>query len=260
MKKLLVVLFALPVMANAQSLIGGKNIIKANLSSLALRNYHFIYERSLAAKGRVTLSLGYRTMSKGSLPFQSNIESLFNNDPNLNFGRVQIGGYAITPEVRFYAKNMKGFYLAPYARYANMDVTLPIKYSTTVSGVPVKKDADALGRITSLSGGLMIGLQKQLLKKLVLDIWIVGAHFGSGKGDLVATYNSFQDANSLVQTAGQQQERQSLQKAIDDLNVDPFKISGTVTQANSTTGRADIKVDGPWLGVRALGLTVGVRF
>jgi hypothetical protein len=260
MKKLLFALLVLPFTMQAQSLIGGKNIVKVNLSSLALRNYHFIYERSIAAGGRVTLSLGYRTMSKGNLPFQSNIESLFNNDPNLNFGAAQIGGYAITPEVRFYARKMKGFYLAPYARYTSLDVAAPFKYTFTAPTGVESKQVVTNGRVTSLSGGLMLGTQHQLFKKLVLDIWIIGAHFGSiTSGEMSGTYNAYTNANALIQSQGQTQERQAVQDAINTVNVDPFKIKGTVT-VNNNIGRADVVAEGPWLGIRALGVTLGLRF
>ncbi|MBC7652082.1 MAG: DUF3575 domain-containing protein, partial [Deinococcales bacterium] len=45
MKKVLYLLAFLPLVTQAQSLLNGKNIIKTNLSSLALRNYNISYER-----------------------------------------------------------------------------------------------------------------------------------------------------------------------------------------------------------------------
>src|SRR5689334_18954597 len=99
MKKLLFVALCLPMFAGAQSLIGGKNIVRWNLSSLALRNYHFTYERSITK--RLSLSLSYRTMSKGSVPFQSQLEDAIKSS-DINFGRFEIGNTAWTAAGRLY--------------------------------------------------------------------------------------------------------------------------------------------------------------
>lgn len=63
MKKLLFILALLVTLqVPAQKLIGGKNIIKGNLTSFALRNYHFSYERSL--NHFMSVSASYRYMPK----------------------------------------------------------------------------------------------------------------------------------------------------------------------------------------------------
>ena len=50
MKKLLVIIAFVPVFANSQKLIGGKNIIKTNLTGDAIGNYNLTYERSILKK------------------------------------------------------------------------------------------------------------------------------------------------------------------------------------------------------------------
>jgi hypothetical protein len=101
--------------AGAQSLIGGSNIVRWNLGSLALRNYHFTYERSLTK--RLSLSVSYRTMSKGPVPFQSQLEKAIESD-EINFGKFEMGNTAWTLAGRLYLGlgKMKGFYLEPYLR------------------------------------------------------------------------------------------------------------------------------------------------
>lgn len=91
MKKLLIILLCLPMFAGAQSLIGGKNIIRWNIGSMALRNYHFTYERSITK--HFSASLSYRTMPKGTLPFQDKLAEIIDSK-NVNFGNFQIGGTA----------------------------------------------------------------------------------------------------------------------------------------------------------------------
>lgn len=246
MKKLLVLLAFVPFMGQSQSLIGGKNIVKANLSSLALGNYHLTYERSLLK--RMSISLSYRYMAKKVLPLKSLLDSYVDNS-DVDFGNFEMGNTAITPELRLYlgTGKMKGFYIAPYARFASFDLSVPVKYTaSSIPGSPTKY-ATFSGKIKSTSGGLMIGTQHQIFNKLVLDIWIIGGHYGSSTGDL----------NAVITPAMTPIEQSSLQSTLNDLKeIGPFKFEGKVT--SSTTAVATST--GPWAGVRALGITLGFRF
>lgn len=227
--------------ANAQKLIGGKNIIKWNVGSMAARNLHFTYERSLTKN--ISFSLSYRTMSKGALPFKDQFQEAINsNDINLN--NFQIGNTAITPELRIYLSmgRMKGFYIAPYARFATFDLGAPIKYTASTSPL-IEKEAVFNGKIKSTSAGLMIGYQFQILTKLVLDFQIIGGHYGTSKGDLnfASTLTPF--------------EQTELKKNLDEIDPKPFKFTSTVNAAG-----AQIKSDGPWAGIRAVNIGIGFRF
>lgn len=243
MKKLLGLLLLAPFLTQAQ--LGGKTIVKANLSSLALKNYHATIERSLTKK--ISLSVSYRFQPKGATPLQSQLENLV-DDPDFNIGRFQLGNNAITPELRIYfgKGRMKGFYIAPYARFATFDLTAPVKYNS--SSVPgAKKDADFSGKIKSTSGGIMFGIQHQLAKKLVLDFWILGAHYGSSTGQM----------DAIITPAMTTLEQQSLQQSIDDFKeAGPFKFEGKVTSSTA----AYIKSTGPWAGIRGAMLSLGFRF
>ena len=93
----------------------------------------------------------------------------------------------------------------------------------------------------------MIGVQHQVFKILVLDIWIIGGHYGSCSGTLDATnINPPMDAN----------ERANLDQELSTIDAKPFKVSGHTTSSTSAT----VTVSGPWAGVRILGLTAGYRF
>lgn len=247
MRKLIpLFLLFVPVFAMAQ-----KNAVKVNLSSLAIRNYHVQYERKILPK--MTLNLGVRIMPKGGLPMEGTFKSLLPElfeDENLNIGAFEIGNTAITPEFRFYLskKAMKGFYIAPYARYASFDLSVPIKYEYDDPATPTTDKVDKTGvfngKITSFSGGLMFGTQFNIAKKLVLDIWWIGGHYGSSKGDL-----------NLVTSLPTPQERDALRNTLNDFDPSPFKFENTVT-ANGAT----IKSDGPWAGIRGLGINLGFKF
>jgi len=227
--------------ANSNKYIGSKNILKVNLSSFAFNNYHFTFEKLIYNK--VSFAVSYRHMPYGNFPMANNISNIVTNK-NIDIASSKIGGYAITPEFRFYAKKgMKGIYLAPYFRYTNLDLSIPVTYSLAI-GAPTKT-AVFNGSLTAASGGLMIGLQKQIFKRVALDIWIVGGHFGHGTGNLVANYSTLTEP-----------ERAALQAELDNIDLNPFVFkTGTVT-----TTKANIDSDGPWAGVRAAGFSIGFRF
>lgn len=251
MKKLLIALAFFPLLLNAQSLIGGKNIFKTNLTSYAFGCPNLTYERHIAP--HLTLSVGVNDMPKRGLPFQNTVQNLFSSS-YIDYAHTQVSNLSITPELRFYVLGgMRGFYIAPYVRFSTLDMDVPLHYSTEVNGNIVTKDATFTGKITSTSGGLLLGTQHQLFKKVVIDIWILGGHYGSCSGNLLATYTP-QDPNNAMVTA---LEKQTLQTAINSLDPSPFKVSGTVSK---TAPSADIKVSGPWVGIRALGINVGIRF
>jgi hypothetical protein len=243
MKKIVFVLLFLPMFAGAQSLIGGSNILRWNVGSLVLRNYHFTYERALTK--RLSVSLSYRTMSKGSVPFQSQLEKAIKSS-DINFGKFEMGNTAWTVEGRFYLGlgKMKGFYLAPYLRFANFDISAPVKYTVTSGPASGQsKEANFVGNIKSTSPGLMLGWQFQLATKLVLDLQLIGGHYGHSKGDLnfAATLST--------------QEQDALKQSLANIKPDPFKFTYTVNGNG-----AQIQTDGPWAGIRGANIGIGLRF
>jgi hypothetical protein len=243
---ILALLFTLQV--NAQKLIGGKNIIKGNLTSFALNNYQLTYERSI--NRFMSLSASYRFMPKSGLPLKSTVKKFIDNSA-INYDLIQMGNNALTFESRFYLglQKMSGFYIAPYARFANFDLDVPVSYSyqegSLIAPKTITKTADLNGVIKSNSFGAYIGLQKQLLTKLVIDIWFIGGHFGSSNGALNFVAPEKLPTQAVV----------ALQKTLDDTKLNPFDLSSKVTQNGAT---ADMK--GPWAGFRGLGISLGLRF
>lgn len=240
MKKALVLFLCLPMFAGAQKLIGGKNALKWNIGSLLVNNWNFTYERSLTK--HFSLSLSYRYMPKGSVPFQSQLEDALESE-DIDFGRFEVGNTAWTVAGRVYlgVGRMKGFYLEPYLRFANFDLTAPVVYSSTVGN----KNADFIGNVKSTSPGLMLGWQFQIATKIVLDLQIIGGHYGSSKGDLVF------NATTPLTT----QEQDALRQNLSEIDASPFKFTYTVNASG-----AQIKTDGPWAGIRGANIGIGIRF
>lgn len=256
MKKLITMLVFIPVLTNAQiSILGGKNIIKTNLSGDAIGNYNITYERSLAKK--FSISLGVRYMPKSTMPqfIQDKVTELV-DDKNILISDFQMGNFAITPEFRLYlsAGKMKGFYIAPYVRYASFDLQVPVAYNYTNGLNTVNASALFNGTFTSISGGLLLGSQFQIAKKLVLDVWIIGGHYGTSNGTINATnFNPAIDPNN-------QNQKQAFKEQVESVNnkdYGPFKFKGEVSSDYKT---ATFTTTGAWAGVRALGLNLGFRF
>lgn len=245
MKKLLILILCVPFFADAQvPILSGKNIFKLNASSLVAKNLHITYERKLT--GRISASLGFRTMSKGTLPFKSAVENLFDGT-DFNINDFRMGNTAFTPEIRFYLGkgNLKGFYAAPYLRFASFDITAPIRYTYNNGTGNTTEEAPMSGKITSTSGGIMFGTQHRIFKVLVLDLWIIGGHYGSSKGTL-----------SVAKSFPTQQERDAVLQELNSIDAAPFKFKN----ASVTASGASIQSDGPWAGIRGLGINLGFRF
>jgi hypothetical protein len=252
MKNLILIsLLSLTSIVNAQSLIGGKNILKTNLSSDALNNYNLTFERSL--NRFMSVSLSYRKMNKQKLPLKAFAKQFIEN-PAIDFDNFQIGNSAITAEARFYLgiSKMSGLYIAPYARMATFDLTVPFDYTyspvsptpnVTLPAIPMHAELD--GSIRSTSFGVYTGMQFQLLTKLVLDLWIIGGHYGTSNGKLTFVAPNGTPALALNE----------LKRTIDQTKTAPFSLATTTTSNGVVTDAA-----GPWAGIRGLGITLGFRF
>jgi len=247
----LLLLLSLTSIVNAQSLIGGKNILKTNLSSDALKNYNLTFERSL--NRFMSVSLSYRKMNKQKLPLKA-LAKQFIENPAIDFDDFQIGNSAITAEARFYlgVSKMSGLYIAPYARMATFDLTVPFDYTyspasptpnVTLPAIPMHAELD--GTIRSTSFGVYTGMQFQLLTKLVLDLWIIGGHYGTSNGKLTFVAPNGTPALALNE----------LKKTIDQTKTAPFSLTTSTTSNGVVTDAA-----GPWAGIRGLGITLGFRF
>jgi hypothetical protein len=159
--------------------------------------------------------------------------------------QTKISNNAITPEVRYYLGKGygKGFYVAPFYRYVAFSTNqVPVSYSIAVIGA--KKAVNLSGDLSANTGGLLLGAQWLLGKHLSLDWWIVGAHYGSGKGNFIGVPDS-----PLSPT-----EQDEIRRNLEDIDIPLTHKTVTVTANNVA-----VKLDGPFGGLRA-GLNLGFRF
>lgn len=222
-----------------------KNIVKVNLLALPLKNFSFQYERVLTK--HLSLALGVRTMPSSALPFQSSFISIANITDQQsidNISKFKTGNFALTPELRFYLSKRgygRGFYIAPYYRYAKfISEELPVEYTSGSATASIRLKGD----IATHNAGLLFGAQWKLGKAVSLDWWILGAHYGQSSGTLTGT-----PSQALTQ-----QEQTDLRSQIESLDIPLTNIKAEVT-----TNSAKAIFDGPWAGIRS-GITLGIRF
>jgi hypothetical protein len=230
-------------------IVPGKNLIKVNLTSLALKNVSLQYERAIAKK--ISFGMGVRFMPEGTLPLMSIVKDISkSDDPDDDMSdqlkNFRIGNFALTPEVRFYMgkEALRGFYIAPFARYATFNVSLPIDLETEDANNHVTTERiDLKGDLSTIAGGILFGAQWKLSKIIYLDWHILGPHFGKATGNLTGKKNLTPE------------EQTDLRELIEDFEDIPF----VKFKSNVNENGASIKVDGPWAGIRA-GITLGFRF
>lgn len=249
---LLLSLYILSISGFAQSKSNKSNdIIKMNLFSLALRNYNITYERQIGK--RFSASLGVRYMPQTGIPFKSTsvkVGQRFIDLTNFYIDQFKLGNTAFTGEFRWYAGSgpLKGFYIAPYFRYSTLDLVVPLSNPSSIDGGVTYDPILFSGKIVSKSAGLMFGVQSNLSKRLVLDLWIIGGHIGSNNGLLTSNEIS----PSMNKTA-----EGTLQENLNSLNASGFvKIENRIISSTS----AEIKTSGGWLGLRVFSLSLGYRF
>ncbi|ROI01204.1 MULTISPECIES: DUF3575 domain-containing protein [unclassified Chryseobacterium] len=221
------------------------NIIKTNITAYAFRNINLSYERAI--NQWFSLNIGFGTMPEGKIPF---INAFLKDEDEKRFQNLRVKATNFTIEPRFYVGKGygKGFYLAPYYRYSDVTSnTFDFYYDYNgPDGIAYQIPLRGQGSANGNSGGLMAGVQFFLTRNqnLVLDFWIAGAHYGSGKGDFTMTSDYLLTPDMQAQ----------LKKEIEKLDI-PFVKYTVETNANG----ARIKVDGPWAGFRS-GLSLGYRF
>ena len=222
----------------------GKTIVKINLTSLAFKNASFQIERVTSPKSSFALGVSY--MPETGLPFASTLSEQFgdNADAQRAITTTRLRSFTITPEYRFYlsGKAPSGFYIAPFARYQNL--YFQQEYSFTASNGKEHRPVIG-GTINNIGGGLLFGSQFKLGSNLTLDWWIAGPIYGSSKGELSGT-----DDMSDLSAA----DRSDLESDIESVDIPLTKIDATVE-----SNRINVKLDGPYAGVRAFGLALGLR-
>jgi hypothetical protein len=228
-----------------------KNGLKINVSSLFLNNYSFSYERMLTRK--ISFVAGYRFMPKTQLGNISLIKRIIDQVADDGDGiksdmnKIGISNNAFTGEFRFYTGHKagaRGFYLSLYGRYSQFNVDYAYEYETDSKNyaIPIKASPRMWG------AGLMIGAQWLIAKRITLDWYILGGHYGSIKGD----------ASGVADLSGMSAaDKEGIKEDVEGLiNIGDKKfVTATVTDQG-----VQARIDGPMIGLRGAGINIGIAF
>ncbi len=171
--------------ASEANVLAGKNRIKLNVTSLAMKNVSLQYERVI--KNNISAALTVRAMPYTAVPFRNFVNNQISDEHSElknGISALAAGSFSVTPEVRFYLNSFSGssgWYLAPSYRYTYARMREQSMLFTNNIGGEVT--AKITGTFSANSGGLVFGKQMAIGRKLSLDLWF-GPVVGKGKVNL----------------------------------------------------------------------------
>jgi hypothetical protein len=227
-----------------------KNVIKMNLSQIALRNFSFQYERALHENLSVACGLSFLLVR----PFPG---AFSKDDPSGEGLRSPTyKGWAITPEFRYYPGGdveekpaPHGFYVAAYLRYAKYQLTSEY-YEKFSDGTTYGYDYNLTYKGANL--GLMIGSQWIIGKHFSIDWWILGAGYGKARFSMEAVGHGIN-----MDASDQAEVKASVEGEFDDSAI----VFGQKVEVTTTSNSVMATVKGlPMISLRGFGLCLGFAF
>ncbi|MFL5729097.1 MAG: DUF3575 domain-containing protein [Cytophagaceae bacterium] len=160
-----------------------KNVVKANLFGMFAGSYTLAYERVLNDKMSVQLSAGYRSYKYADITIGSINE------------KDSYSGPTVVGEFRYYVTNgskdvPRGFYVAPFARYAKYTE----KWAYTDASSPSSNYSQKWST-TSIAGGVMLGYQWLIADVVSIDLFAGPQYKTRSVSDITET-----DANGNTTT------------------------------------------------------------
>jgi hypothetical protein len=155
-----------------------KNVVKTNFFGLFAGSYTLAYERVLNDKMSVQLSVGYRTYKFASADFGSySVKDSYS-------------GPTIVGEFRYYVTNAskdvpRGFYVAPFARYATYTEKV-VASSSTYSGNSYNYTTKWTN--SSIAGGVVLGYQWLIADVVSIDLFAGPQYKTRSVGNVTTTY------------------------------------------------------------------------
>lgn len=221
----------------------GMNFLKWNVSSLIAKNISLQYERVI--NGRISLAMGLRLMPQSGIPFRGTLEDIAADDNPEGRSLIHealVGGFAITPELRYYLGSGygKGFYLAPFVRYEHINIETTYNFTAPDNSV---QRIGFDGSNTAWGFGLLIGSQFRLSNHIYLDWWIAGPYYNHHNLNLNAGGFAISNEESTL-----------LNKELDKIELLNLDVQ---TQATNTA--ASLKASGGLAALRGLGLCLSFR-
>lgn len=195
------------------------NVVKLGLGSAFQRDINVKYERAFGNHHSVQLSFLYDT----KLAFAS----VGVNVDGLDGLVIDKGGFAVTPEYRYYFKDEegpRGFYLGVYGRYRTRNLTKEGDFGLDV-------DFDAKINVRNFGGGIGCGVQWLINDAFVIDWYIAGLGFNSYGANISAELN---DTDKI------DEYRTESVDAINDYNIAELADLGLASEEKLTELKDDL--------------------
>lgn len=214
------------------------NCIKINPTSLLGRTLNVQYERVVHPHMTVALQARYT--------FPKTYNGSFFSPENTSYTNLKFGALTLTPEYRYYVKEaMRGFYVAPYLRYRqmNLDFDFPILYNGSL------RTGQFDGRFNAFGGGVMIGVHQHLGNSMSLDFFIIGLQYMHNSININGQHN-------LNLSSADQQD------LLNDINGTIDGVQRFVKNLSASVNPNAAKISGSYngIGFRGLGINFGYRF
>lgn len=231
-------------------------MVKFNTLTLLGGKFAFEYERLLT--DRIAVGATFSVRPEKNIPFSATVKN-FVDDEELNdlIDNFKSSNFSITPEIRFYASRrgpFRGFYIAPYVKYASYGASLPYDFEVEVEdqGAAYYSRTETIplkGSIQAFTAGISLGTHFKLSRNIYLDWRILGPGYGTSKGAVSGKMTLNTDEQSAL--------RESMEELKADMGDLPLGI--TLDYEVNENG-ADIKIlRSPWASIRT-GLSIGYRF
>lgn len=235
----------------------GKNMVKFNILPLLGGKFAFEYERTLTDRISAGAAISFRP--EKNLPFQQTVQDLIDDeDLNKLIRDFKSANFSITPEVRFYLSEgglFRGFYMAPYVKYASYDASVPFDFDVTVEEAETTiysrtETIPLAGTVNSFTGGFSLGFNFKLSRQIHVDWRLIGPGYGSGNGNISGTMALNAD------------EQLALREGLEALKTDmsDLPLGGIKMEYDIHDNGANIHIKrSPWASIRT-GLSIGYRF
>lgn len=224
-----------------------RTVVKFNLSGAVFQTYMAQYERVLNRFGSITLSGTYS--SGAPLPFKQALIDQYgeNLDGRRAIETTLFTKRIATLEYRFYLAGHAptGWYVAPFVRYASMDVTNDFSYHSQDGKL---HQAHLEASFNAGGAGVLLGYQFLLGKHLGLDLWLLGPFYGT---NVKAVFNGTDPYWATLTQA----DIVKLKSDIDNTKVPLYTVQSNLNLPNITA-----TLNGPYYGVRAFGLALAYSF
>lgn len=236
-----------------------RDAFKINITSPVASLYSAQYEKSLT-RGISFLVTGFYRPEK-LIPFGTQLDNIAKNRglglTGVDFQYIFVNEAAIgvkgaSPELRFYmGKSKNRPFFSVFGQYEAFTMNVPASLNINYQGRDIDVKAPIDFKINTLSGGVLVGKQFRLGKRLGADIVLIGPHFGKAKR-VDATV-----AQGLLKMLTDA-ERDIMKERI----IERFKLDETYYDAAVTSESATLKAKRqvPYFGLRGAGINLSYYF